>query len=69
MIFAAFMVMKIAFYIQNKEYFDLAAEQMQDGASWEYTGPRPTDPSAKSLPLVGLDGEKYIIFKLKKEGK
>ena len=66
MIFAAFMVMKIAFYIQNKEYFDLAAEQMQDGASWEYTGPRPTDPTSLSIPLQGPDGEPYILFKLEK---
>ena len=66
MFFAAFMVMKIAFYIQNKEYFDLAAEQMQDGASWEYVGPRPTDPASRSIALEGLDGEKFILFKLKK---
>jgi len=69
MLMAFMIITKIAFFIDNKKFFDLAGEQMQDGASWEYTGPRPTDPSAKSLPLVGLDGEKYIIFKLKKEGK
>ena len=69
MLMAFMIITKIAFFIDNKKFFDLASEEMQDGASWEYTGPRPTDPSAKSLPLVGLDGEKYIIFKLKKEGK
>jgi hypothetical protein len=69
MLMAFMIITKIAFFVDNREFFDLASKEMQDGASWEYVGPRPTDPSAKSLPLVGLDGEKYIIFKLKKEGK
>jgi len=60
------MVMKIAFYIDNREFFDTAIEEMSSGASWEYTGPRPLDPTAKSLPLAGNDGEKFILFKLKK---
>jgi len=57
---------KIMFYVDNKEFFDLASEEMQDGASWEYVGPRPTNPTALSIPLQGLDGEKFILFKLKK---
>ena len=60
------MVMKIAFYIDNREFFDTAIEEMSSGASWEYTGPRPTDPASLSIPLEGLDGEKFILFKLKK---
>ena len=60
------MVMKIAFYVDNREFFDLASKEMQDGARWQYVGPRPTDPTAKSLPLEGNDGEKFILFKLEK---
>ena len=63
----AFMIItKIAFYVDNREFFDLASKEMQDGASWEYVGPRPTDPASLSIPLQGLDGEKFILFKLKK---
>ena len=66
MLMAFMIITKIAFFIDNKKFFDLAGEQMQDGASWEYTGPRPTDPASLSIPIPGLDGEKYILFKLKK---
>lgn len=63
----AFMIItKIAFFVDNREFFDLASEEMQDGASWEYVGPRPTDPTSRSIALEGLDGEKFILFKLKK---
>ena len=62
----AFMILtKIAFYVDNREFFDLASDQMQDGASWEYVGPRPTDPASRSIPLVGLDGAMVILVKLK----
>ena len=65
--FFAFMILtKIMFYVDNKEFFDLASEEMSDGASWEYVGPRPTDPASLSIALQGLDGEKFILFKLKK---
>ena len=47
---------------------------MQDGASWHYVGPSDLDPTALSIPLQCIDtdtrepcGEKYILFKLKKE--
>jgi hypothetical protein len=66
MLMAFMIITKIMFYVDNKEFFDLASEEMQDGASWEYVGTRPTDPTALSIPLVGLDGEKFILFKLEK---
>ena len=66
MFFAFMIITKIMFYVDNKEFFDLASEEMQDGASWEYVGSRPTDPASLSIPLQGLDGEKFILFKLKK---
>ena len=66
MLMAFMIITKIAFFVDNREFFDLASEEMQDGASWEYVGPRPTDPASLSIPLQGLDGEKFILFKLKK---
>ena len=66
MLMAFMIITKIAFFVDNREFFDLASDQMQDGASWEYVGPRPTDPASLSIPLQGLDGEKFILFKLKK---
>ena len=66
MLMAFMIITKIMFYVDNREFFDLASKEMQDGASWEYVGPRPTDPASRSIPLQGLDGEKFILFKLKK---
>jgi hypothetical protein len=66
MLMAFMIITKIMFYVDNKEFFDLASEEMSDGAIWEYTGPRPTDPTALSIALQGLDGEKFILFKLEK---
>ena len=66
MLMAFMIITKIMFYVDNKEFFDLASKEMQDGASWEYVGPRPTDPASRSIALEGLDGEKFILFKLKK---
>ena len=54
------------FIFQNREFFNTAADEMQDGASWHYVGPQDLDPTAKALPLEGGDGEKYILWKLKK---
>ena len=66
MLMAFMIITKIMFYVDNKEFFDTAVQEMSSGASWEYTGPRPLDPTAKSLPLAGNDGEKFILFKLEK---
>ncbi len=54
------------FLFHNREFFDTALDEMQDGASWHYVGPQDLDPTAKSLPLEGGDGKKYILWKLKK---
>ena len=61
------------FIAENKEFLIEASDQMHDGASWHYVGPSDLDPTALSIPLqcIGMDGEpcgeKYILFKLKKE--
>ena len=59
-------LIKLGFVIENKEFFDAASQQMQDGASWEYVGPTDLSPGTKSIAIEGLDGKKFILFKLKK---
>ena len=59
------------FIADNKDFLITAFDQMQDGASWEYVGPRDLDPTAKAIPLQCMNGdtpcgEPYIIYKLKK---
>ena len=59
------------FGIQNKEFFDKVAEERAQGAEWHYVGPQALDPTALSIPLQCMDGDKpcgdpYIIWKLKK---
>jgi hypothetical protein len=73
MIFSALSLVVQLFIADNKEFLIKASEQMQDGMSWHYVGPSSLDPTALSMPLQCIDingevcGEKYILFKLKKE--
>jgi|TARA_R100000687_G_C6354096_1_gene120261 hypothetical protein len=66
MILGLLMVLKIAFMIENKEFFDTAIDQMNEGATWHKVGPQPPDPTAKAITLTPPDGKPYIIWKLKK---
>ncbi len=73
MIFSALSLVVQLFIADNREFLIKASEQMQDGMSWHYVGPSDLDPTALSIPLQCVDtdgepcGEKYILFKLKKE--
>ena len=73
MIFSVLSLVVQLFIADNREFLIKANDQMQDGASWHYVGPSDLDPTALSIPLqcIGMDGEpcgeKYILFKLKKE--
>ena len=73
MIFSALSLVVQLFIAENKEFLIKASEQMQDGVSWHYVGPSSLDPTSLSIPLQCTDsngetcGEKYILFKLKKE--
>jgi len=60
------LVMANLFSSEHEEFFDLANEQAKKGFTWHYVGSQPTDPKAKSISLKGSDGEKYILWKLKK---
>tara|TARA_R100000808_G_scaffold15950_1_gene36341 strand:- start:3889 stop:4107 length:219 start_codon:yes stop_codon:yes gene_type:complete len=59
------------FLSDNKDFFETAIKEMQQGATWHYVGSSPLDPTAKSIPgqiceEYGTCGEKYILWKLKK---
>ena len=72
-IISALSLMVQLFIADNREFLIEANDQMNDGASWHYVGPSDLDPTALSIPLQCIDsngepcGEKYILFKLKKE--
>ena len=53
-------------FSENKEFFDTAEKEYQEGARWHYVGPQDLDPNSKSLPFQVENGKPYIIFKLKK---
>ena len=56
----------------NKEFFDTAEEQINQGAEWHYVGKSPLDPNSKSIPAqMCTDGcdKPYILWKLKSDGK
>ena len=54
-----------AFYAGNKDFFDTASRQVDDGYSWHY-GYKKADKKVPSLPLQ-VDGyEPYVLWKLKK---
>ena len=55
-----------AFYSGNKDFFDTASRQIDDGYDWKYVGHKKADMKVPSLPLQ-VDGyEPYVIWKLKK---
>jgi len=56
------------FIADNKEFFDTAEEQINQGAEWHYVGKSPLDPNSKSIPAqMCTDGcdKPYILWKLK----
>ena len=64
---AVFLIlMGLTFAVDNHEFFDTAAKQMDEGAEWHYVGRQSLDPSAKSIPLQVEGEEPYIVWKLKK---
>lgn len=58
--------MTTLFLVDNEEFFDTAAEQIDKGAEWKFVGSQSLDPNAKSIPLQVEGEEPYIILKLKK---
>jgi len=60
------LIMVNFFFSDNQEFFKAAEEDAKNGATWHYVGKQELDPKAKSLTLQVDDGEKYILWKLKK---
>jgi len=54
-----------AFISSNAEFFDTANKEVEAGATWNYVGKQSLDPTSKALPLYTINGESYILFKLK----
>ena len=55
------------FYFDNEEFFDTAAEQLEDGYTWHYVGPTDANPELPSLTLQVEPYHPFVIFKLKKD--
>ena len=55
------------FYLDNEEFFDTAAEQLEDGYTWHYVGPTDANPELPSLTLQVEPDHPFVIFKLKKD--
>ena len=55
-----------AFYAGNKDFFDTASRQVNDGYAWQYIGYRKVDMKVPSLPLQVDGHEPYVLWKLKK---
>ena len=53
-------------FSDNQEFFKTAEEDVKNGATWHYVGKQELNPTAKSLTLQVDDGEKYILWELKK---
>ena len=69
--FAILFIPVFTFFVENKDFFDTAFEQMEDGAEWHYVGPQKPDPKVKAISgrickSNGECGEYYIMWKLKK---
>ena len=55
-----------AFYAGNKDFFDTASRQVNDGYDWKYVGYKKVDMKVPSLPLQVDKHEPYVLWKLKK---
>ena len=55
------------FYLDNKEFFDIASEQIEDGYTWHYVGPTDANPELPSLTLQVEPDHPFVIFKLKRD--
>jgi len=55
------------FYLDNKEFFDTASEQLEDGYTWHYVGPTDANPERPSLPLQVEGHHPFVLYLLKKD--
>ena len=55
------------FYLDNEEFFDTAAEQLEDGYTWHYVGPTDANPERPSLTLQVEGHHPFVLYLLKKD--
>ena len=55
------------FYLDNKEFFDTASEQLEDGYVWHYVGPTNADLELPSLTLQVEGYHPFVLYLLKKD--
>ena len=56
-----------AFYFDNKEFFDTASEQIEDGYTWHYEGYTKANPELPSLTLQVGEDHPFVLYLLKKD--
>ena len=54
------------FVSDNREFFQVAKEQMDKGATWNFVGEQIANPKAESLTIRSCDGDRYIFWRLHK---
>lgn len=55
------------FVVDNQEFFDKAAKDIDAGNTWHLVGPRDADPSVPSITYNSEGQKPQIIWKLKKD--
>ena len=66
MVAVILILMGLTFAVDNHEFFEQSAKEIDKGAEWHYVGSQSLDPSAKSISLQIEGEEPYIVWKLKK---
>ena len=54
------------FVSDNREFFQVAKEQMDKGAKWNFVGAQIANPNAESITIRSWDGDRYIFWRLHK---
>jgi hypothetical protein len=54
------------FYAGNKDFFDTASKQIEEGYNWQYIGYKKANKEMPSL-MIQVDGhDPYVLWKLRK---
>ena len=56
----------LMFVSDNREFFQVANEQMSKGAKWNFVGAQIANPNAESITIRSWDGDRYIFWRLHK---
>jgi len=56
----------LMFVSDNREFFQVSSEQMNEGARWQFVGAKIANPKAESITVRSWDGDRYIFWRLRK---